>query len=94
MISNQYPEIRAGAAWALGQLRDEAALEVLIASFDAYEEGIRIEAARALAKLAIEFTPQIVAALPQSEPTKRAGIAWVLSQSAQFTVEQLLRNQN
>lgn len=87
---DQHPEIRAGAAWALGELRDKSALDALIASFVTVEEGIRIEAARALAKLATEFTPEIVEEFPRSEPSKRPGIAWALSKSAQFTIEQLL----
>jgi len=87
----QHPEIRAGAAWALGELRDKSALDALIASFVTVEEGIRNEAARALAKLATEFTQEIVEELPRSEPPKRPGVAWALSKSTRFTVEQLLR---
>lgn len=86
----QHPEIRAGAAWALGELRDKSALDALIESFTSVEEGIRIEAARALAKLGTMFTPEIVEEFPKSEPPKRPGIAWALSKSAHFTVEQLL----
>lgn len=87
---DQHPEIRAGAAWALGELRDKSALDALIASFVTVEEGIRIEAARALGKLATEFTQEIVGEFPGSESQKRPGIAWALSKSARFTVEQLL----
>ena len=53
---HQHPEIRAGAAWALGELRDGSARSVLIDSFSAADEEIRVEAARALAKLASRFT--------------------------------------
>jgi len=88
---NQHSEIRAGAAWALGELRDKSALDALIASFVTVEEGIRIEAARALAKLATEFTQEIVKEFPRSELPRRPGIAWALSKSARFTVEQLLK---
>jgi len=87
---NQHPEIRAGAAWALGELRDKSALDALIASFVTVEQGIRIEAARALAKLATEFTQEIMEEFPRSEPLKRPGIAWALSKADRFTVEQLL----
>ena len=38
----QHPEIRAGAAWALGELRNKSALNTLIESFAAVEENIRI----------------------------------------------------
>jgi len=86
----QHSEIRAGAAWALGELRNKSALDALIESFVNVEEGIRVEAARALAKLGTMFTLEIVEEFPKSEPQKRPGIAWALSKSAQFTVEQLL----
>ena len=70
---DQHPEIRAGAAWVLGELRDKSALDALIASFITIEEGVRIEAARALAKLATEFTPEIVGEFPRSEPSLDKG---------------------
>jgi len=71
-------------------LRDKSALDALIESFVSVEEGVRIEAARALAKLGTMFTPEIVEEFPKSEPQKRPGIAWALSKSVQFTIEQLL----
>ncbi len=88
--NEQHPEIRAGAAWALGELRNRSTLDALITSFEAVEQVVRIEAARALAKLATEFTPEIVAEFPTSESSKRPGIAWALSKSGRVTIEQLL----
>jgi len=88
--SDQRPEIRAGAAWALGELRDRSTINALIDSFLTVEDTIRIEAARALAKLAAEFTLEIVEELPRSAQSQRPGIAWALSKSSRFTVEQLL----
>jgi hypothetical protein len=87
---DQHPEIRAGAAWALGELRDKSALDALIASFINVEEGVRVEAARALAKLATESTQEIVEEFARSESSIRPGIAWALSKSTQLTIEQLL----
>ena len=78
---DQHPEIRAGAAWALGEMHDKSALDALIASFATVEASVRIEAARALAKLAKEITPEIVAELPKRESSQRPGIAWALSKS-------------
>jgi len=57
------------------------ALHVLIDSFSAVDEGIRIEAARALAKLASRFTGEIVKEFSRAAPDKRPGIAWALSKS-------------
>ena len=88
--NQQHPEIRAGAAWALGELDNNSALSVLIDSFSAVDEGIRIEAARALAKLASRFTGEIVKEFPRAAPDKRPGIAWALSKSGKFKLEDLL----
>ena len=87
----QHPEIRAGAAWALGELHEQSAMEALVRSFAAMEEGIRVEAARALAKLAKEFTSEVVDEFSRPGQTERAGMAWALSKSAQFSIEQLLQ---
>lgn len=87
---SQHPEIRAGAAWALGEMRDESSINALIESFLNIEEEIRIEAARALAKLTEAYTPKILAEFSASEPSERPGIAWALSKRGRFSVEQLL----
>lgn len=79
--NEQHPEIRAGAAWALGELRNKLALNALIESFTAVEESIRIEAARALGKLAQRFTPEIIREFPQAHSSKRPGISWALSKA-------------
>lgn len=88
--ADQHPEIRAGAAWVLGELHNRSTINTLIDSFFAVEDSIRAEAARALAKLAVEFTPEIVDELAGSTQPQRPGIAWALSKSSRFTVEQLL----
>jgi hypothetical protein len=88
--AKQHSEIRAGAAWALGELRHKSALNALIDSFVAVENEIRIEAARALAKLASQFAPDIVQQFPVSPPEKRPGIAWALSKSGKFTLQDML----
>ncbi|NJO83197.1 MAG: hypothetical protein HC828_10510 [Blastochloris sp.] len=54
-----------------------------------YCRAIRVEAARALAKLAETLTPEIIDMLPQSALTAKPGIAWALSQAGQFTIDQL-----
>lgn len=90
MHNQQHPEIRAGAAWALGELHNSLALDALVDSFSAVDEGVRIEAARALAKLASRFTQEIVGRFPQTAPDKRPGIAWALSKSGMFKLEGLL----
>lgn len=85
----QRPEIRGGAAWALGELEEKIAIEALIDSFDEIEKEIRVEAARALAKLAQKYTPEILKRFPKKRPSKRPGVAWALSKAAKFTIEDL-----
>jgi hypothetical protein len=87
---NQHPEIRAGAAWALGEMRKKSALDALIESVNTVEENIQAEAARALAKLAQRFTPEILSRFPQVEGHKRPGISWALSKAGMFSVHEIL----
>jgi HEAT repeat protein len=89
--TEQHPEIRAGAAWALGELQDKGALNALIESFTVVEESIRIEAARALAKLAQRFTPEIIREFPIAPPAKRSGISWALSKAGKFTHQDIYK---
>ncbi len=86
----QHPEIRAGAAWSLGELGAREALPVLVHSFNALEMRIRIEAARALAKLGSKYLDQVIEALPKATPEERPGVAWALSKTAKFKISQLL----
>jgi hypothetical protein len=89
--SPQYhTEVRAGAAWALGEIRSKSALQTLVQSFNEVADIVRIEAARALAKIAQDHPNDILSLLPTSEVTERPGIAWALSQAANFSVEQLV----
>ncbi|MCZ7638451.1 MAG: HEAT repeat domain-containing protein [Verrucomicrobia bacterium] len=50
--ANQHAEIRAGAAWALGELQQQSSVDALVQVFLELAEPIRIEAARALRKIA------------------------------------------
>lgn len=87
----QHPEIRAGAAWSLGELRNKAGLEALIESFGEVDEAIRAEAARALAKLAQRFTPEIIEEFAKAGPEALPGLSWALSKTGRFSVSDMLR---
>lgn len=86
----QHPEIRAGAAWSLGELGARDALPSLIQSFSALDMPVKIEAARALAKLGRRYVDEVIHALPHGNPEERPGIAWALSKADGFGISQLL----
>lgn len=88
--NEQYPEIRAEAAWALGELRNKLAVDVLIESFSEVNEDIKIEAARALGKLATQFTSEIIEKFPRTNQNQRPGIAWALSKSKNVEIKNLI----
>jgi len=86
----QHPEIRAGAAWSLGELGSRNALDSLVQSFLSVDANVRIEAARALSKLCKNYGGDIVTRFPVSSPEQRPGIAWAISKTGTFTIEDLL----
>ena len=88
--TDQHPEIRAGAAWSLGELRSSRALGALVQSFKEVEPAIRVEAARALAKVARRHPPLVLREFPGSSPQQRPGIAWALARAGGFSIGELL----
>lgn len=86
----QHPEIRAGAAWALGELQSDDALDALLRSFEAVDLAIRTEAARALAKLARQYSDSILKSFPTTAVGHRDGIAWALARAGDFSIADLL----
>jgi hypothetical protein len=88
--TEQHPEIRAGAAWALGEVGRREALSPLIESFSELETTIKVEAARALARIARSHLGDVLQALPGSSPAQRPGVAWALGKAGGFTIGQVL----
>ena len=87
---DQHPEIRAGAAWSLGELGSKNALDTLVQSFLAVELNIRIEAARALAKLGRKYGRDVLSRLPQVSTEQKPGLAWAIGKAGGFSVDELL----
>lgn len=87
---DQHTEIRAGAAWSLGELGSKKALDALVHSFHEFDLSIRTEAARALAKLGRSYSKEVLKRLPDSAPEQRPGIAWAISKAGGFDVDDLL----
>src|SRR5205807_7649765 len=86
----QDPEIRAGAAWALGEISMPSSLPYLVDGFKALALVIRVEAARALAKLARKSAGAVLGALPSASSEERPGIAWALGKAGGFTAADLI----
>lgn len=89
---NYHPEIRAGAAWGLGEQQNKSALAAVVTSFNSVDESIKVEAARALAKLTKHFSNDILQKFEKATPTEKPGIAWALTKSASLNLDQLLSN--
>jgi HEAT repeat protein len=87
----QHAEIRAGAAWALGELQQPTSAEALIRSFLELAEPIRIEAARALRKIAANTSADVLSSLPAAAEDQRAGISWAVARSGRAAIPDLLR---
>jgi HEAT repeat protein len=86
----QDAEIRAGAAWALGEHRNPDALQALVDAFGEAALPIRVEAARALAKLVPAARAATLRIFGVTDPAKRAGVAWALSTTGGAPIHDLL----
>lgn len=88
--STQHAEVRAGAAWSLGELGDPSSIESLVNAFGDLAEVIRVEAARALARFAPAYSGDLIDRFGSANATLRPGIAWALSKCGKFNVSELL----
>lgn len=82
--------IRAGAAWALGEVGKEDAVITLIKTFLDFDERIRQEAARALYKLTDDFYEVLLERFPKVKSEQRAGIAWAINKRNLASIDDLL----
>ncbi|MEX2410286.1 MAG: HEAT repeat domain-containing protein [Candidatus Paceibacterota bacterium] len=76
---NEHNEIRAGAAWSIGEIGKSDGTESLIESFKNVDDLIRVEAVRALAKITERYPNDILEQFKKSDAEVRPGIAWALS---------------
>lgn len=77
--SNRESEIRAGAAWGLGNFMTQEAAKSLINTFNLSNTEIKVEAARALLKIAPPLIRYLEDTLKIIDIEKRDGIAWTLA---------------
>lgn len=72
-------EIRAGAAWGLGNFKSQKAANSLINTFNLSNKEIKVEAARALLKIAPPLVHFLEDSLKKTDVKNRDGIAWTLA---------------
>lgn len=82
--TNRDDELRAGAAWALGQFATSTSATALVDTFNSSALEIKVEAARALLRIADPQVHHLVGLLKSSDPSKRDGISWALARTGKF----------
>ena len=82
--SQRDDELRAGAAWALGQFASARSATALVDTFNSSPLEIKVEAARALLRIAEPQIPHLIDLLKNGDPAKRDGLSWVLARTGQF----------
>ena len=81
---NRDEELRAGAAWALGQFASVTSATALVDTFNSNTLEIKVEAARALLRIGEPQVPLLVDLLKSGDPAKRDGISWALARTGKF----------
>lgn len=82
--SQRDDELRAGAAWALGQFASATSATALVDTFNSSPLEIKVEAARALLRIAEPQIPHLIELLKNGDPAKRDGLSWVLARTGRF----------
>jgi len=85
-------ELRAGAAWALGQFASATTASALVDTFNSTALEVKTEAARALLKITEPQLAHIVDLLKTTDPSRRDGISWVLAKTGGFDPRDILHN--
>ena len=88
--SNRDDELRAGAAWALGQFASATSATALVTTFNSSTLEIKVEAARALLRIAEPQIPHLVDLLKNSNLANRDGISWALARTGNFNPLEIL----
>ena len=82
--SRRDDELRAGAAWALGQFASATSATALVETFNSSPLEIKVEAARALLRIAEPQIPHLLDLLKNGDPAMRDGLSWVLARTGKF----------
>lgn len=84
-------ELRAGAAWALGLFVTAQSATALVDTFNSSPLEIKVEAARALLRIAEPQIPHLIDLLKRGDPAKRDGLSWVLARTGQFNPTEIVK---
>jgi len=87
---NRDTELRAGAAWALGQFSTKTTAQALVNTFDLNNLEIKYEAAKALLRIGDEQKKYLLSLIKSIPENKRDGISWVLARIGNFDPNLLL----
>jgi HEAT repeat protein len=85
-------ELRAGAAWALGQFATASAATALVDTFNSTALEVKSEAARALLRITGPQVAHVVELLKTCDPSRRDGISWALARTGGFDPRAILLN--
>jgi hypothetical protein len=88
--SQRNDELRAGAAWALGQFVSARSASALVDTFNSSPLEIKVEAARALLRTAEPQVAHLIELLKSGDPAKRDGLSWVLARTGKFSPSELV----
>ncbi|MEK7656599.1 MAG: HEAT repeat domain-containing protein [Elusimicrobiota bacterium] len=88
--SQRDAELRAGAAWALGQFASATSATALVDTFNSSPLEIKVEAARALLRIAEPQIPHLTDLLRNGDPAKRDGLSWVLARTGKFNPSDMI----
>ncbi|MFZ1772070.1 MAG: HEAT repeat domain-containing protein [Caldilinea sp.] len=88
--SQRDDELRAGAAWALGQFVSATSATALVDTFNSSPLEIKVEAARALLRIAEPQIPHLIDLLKNGDSAKRDGLSWVLARTGIFNPSDML----
>jgi len=87
---SHYEEIRAGAAWALGELNLKSTIPSLVSAFNEMILPVRIEAARSLRKMCSSHVEEILDFFKNASENERPGVSWALGRYGQWNLNELI----
>jgi len=85
-------EIRAGAAWSLGNFKSQKAANSLINTFNLANNEIKVEAARALLRIAPSLVHFLEDSIKKTNIENRDGIAWTMARLEGLDLLELLED--